>query len=413
MQIVINLFGGLLAFGWGAITADYASGARRGRTLETVAPYAPGEHAPPLSVVLAACNEEEKLPMAFRTLLAQEYPGPFEIVAVDDRSTDRTPELLDALAREAPPGKRVAVLHLTHLPDGWLGKTHALYQGARHATGVYVLFTDADIRFAPDALSRAVRYADAEGLDHLVSFFRLDLRGFWEHAFGLCFSWLFFLRFRPWRVRNPKTAEYLGVGGFNLVRRTTYEAIGTHRAIALEVADDMELGRRVKHSGFSSDVIGSGSLITVRWQEGLSGLMNGLTKNAYAGLDYSVWVLLRSVALLLLTVLWPFIGMFVARGRRGRAGYAFSAAAILGLGGWHARTGGIPAGYALTLPVSTLLLIAVMFRSAWYTTRNGGITWRDTFYPLDTLRARILPPVPETVAPSLVVGSSGAEGIHP
>ena len=355
-------------------------------------------NAPTLSVIVAACNEEEKLPQAFRTLLAQEYPGGLEIVAVDDRSTDTTPALLDTLAGEAPGGVRVVVLHIRDLPPGWLGKNHALYQGANQATGDWLLFTDADIRFAPDALSRAVHFADRDGLDFLASFFRLDLRGVGEHVFGLCFSVLFWLRFRPWRVRNRRTRNYLGIGGFNLIRRETYEAIGTHRALALEVADDMELGRRVKHAGYPAGVIGSAHLITVRWQEGLAGLMNGLTKNAYAGLEYSPAVLFASAGLLLAAVVAPFVLLAVSRGR-GRLGWGVASALIVAVAARHARTGGIPAAYALTLPVSTLLLITVMFRSAWITERQGGVTWRGTFYRLADLRARAIPPAPALVEP--------------
>jgi GT2 family glycosyltransferase len=396
MRIVINLFGGLLAFGWTAVATDYFGGARRARTMEQELPYPPDTaDAPPLSVVVAACNEQDKLPAAFRSLLAQEYPGPFEIVAVDDRSTDATPRIVDALAREGRErGKRVVVLHLTKLPLGWLGKTHALYQGTRKARGRWLLFTDADVVFEPDALSRAVRFAETERLHHLACFMKLDLRGFWENVFGLAFSYFFFMRYRPWRVRDHRTNEYLGIGGFNMVLRDAYEAVGTHRAIALEVADDMELGRRIKRAGFTSDVIGVKRLIRVRWQEGLSGLMGGLVKNAYAGLDFSPFVLLRSSALLLWAVIWPLAGMVAATDRRARVGYGLSTACLLATGACHARTGGIPMGYAFTLPLSSLLLIAVMFRSAYVTERNRGITWRGTFYPLRELRARAVPPIP-------------------
>lgn len=396
MRVVVNLFGGLIAFGWAMVAADYAAGARRSHRLDRIDPIAPSDAAAPsISVVVAACNEIEKMPRAFRSLLAQNYPGPMQIVAVDDRSTDGTSEALDLLARETPPGKSVVILHLRHLPDGWLGKTHALWRGARRATGEYLLFTDADIVFQPDTLARAIGFAEREHLDHLVSFFSLDLRGFWEHAFGLCFGFLFFLRFRPWHVRNPKRAEYLGVGGFNLVRRTAYDAIGTHRAIALDVADDMELGRKLKQAGFASDVIGAADHIVVRWQEGLTGLMGGLVKNAYATSDFSILSVSGSIALLLATIFWPFIGVFAAPSTRSRIGYGTAAATFLGLGAWHARTLGIAPAYALTLPVTTLMLAGVMIRSAYVTEKNGGITWRGTFYPIDVLRERAIPPVPD------------------
>ncbi|MES2461864.1 MAG: glycosyltransferase family 2 protein [Armatimonadota bacterium] len=397
MRLVVNLLGGLLAVGWAGVAADYAAGARRGRTLESQPPFSPDQQAPSLSIVVAACNEEEKIAPAFRSLMVQEYPGPLQIVAIDDRSTDRTPALLDELAQEAPVGTQVLVLHLDSLPPGWLGKNHALYQGAQRASGAWILFTDADVIFGPDALSRGVHLAEREKLDHLVAFFGLDLRGFWENVFGLAFSLFFFLRFRPWHVRNPRRKEYLGIGGFNLIRSSAYETIGTHRAIALEVADDMELGRRVKIAGLSSDVVGAKDLVQVRWQEGLGGLMNGLTKNAYAALHYSWAAVVTSSGLLLVTVVWPYIGLIAARNRAARAAYAFCTAAITLIGSYHARTGNIAPLYSLTLPFSTLLLIVVMFRSALTTERNGGITWRSTFYPLEVLRARAVPPPPPLI----------------
>lgn len=392
-RIAVNVLGGLLAVGWTLIALEYIGGARRARVLEEQPPFEEGTTVPSLSVVVAACNEEEKIAAAFRTLITQNYPGSLQLVAVDDRSTDATGAILDDLAEEGRTrGVTVTVVHLHELPSGWLGKTHALYRGAQTATGRWILFTDADVRFGPSALSRAVRFAEAENLDHLVALFRLELRGFWENVFALCFSFLFFMRFRPWRLRRPNSTAYLGVGGFNLVRRDAYAQSGTHRALALEVADDMELGRRVRRAGLVSDVLGVRELITVRWQEGLSGLMNGLTKNAYAGLNYAPLELAVSVALLLGSMVWPVFGAFFAPSRRARWSYRVALAEIIGIGAYHATTGSIRPAYALTLPLSTLLLIAVMFRSAFVTERNGGITWRGTFYPLSDLRARQIPP---------------------
>jgi glycosyltransferase involved in cell wall biosynthesis len=395
VRFVLNLLGGLLPLGWSTLAADYFLGERHTKTVEELPPFAPEEEAPALSVIVPACNEEEKLPAAFRSLLAREYPGPFEIVAIDDRSTDGTPALLDTLAEEGEArGVNVTALHLTELPKGWLGKTHALFRGARRASGEYLLFTDADVVFQPSALSRILRYVETEGLDHLSVLAKFDLRGFREHVFGFCFSALFVFRFRPWRVRKPGTSQYMGIGAFNLVHRDAYEAIGTHRTIALEVADDMELGRRIKEAGFRSEVIGSREMISVRWQEGISGLMGGLIKNAYAGMHYSPVTLLASVALVAYTVLWPTFELLTTRNRFRRACHAVSLGAFLAMAAAHARRTGIPVRYAFTLPFSTLLLLYVMFRSAYITEKNGGITWRGTFYPLDELRARTVPPLP-------------------
>ncbi|GAB4457984.1 MAG: glycosyltransferase family 2 protein [Armatimonadaceae bacterium] len=403
MQFVIPLFGGLLAAAWSGIAAEYTRGVRQGKSLRQQQPYpkpspaggVPAE-VPSLSVLIAACNEEEKLPTAFRSLLAQEYPGSFEIVVVNDRSTDRTGAILDALtaeAQESHPDKNVLVLHNRHLPTGWLGKTHAQYQAAKRANGEWLLFTDADIVFEETALSRAVRFAETEKVDHLVTFMNLDLRGFWENVFGLGFSFLFFMRFRPWQVRNPKSSAYLGVGGFNLVRRYAYDGMGTHRAIALEVADDMELGRQLKRNGYVSEVVDADGLISVRWQEGLDGLMGGLVKNAYAGLNYSPLQVVSATGQLLAGIWVPIMGTILAKGKA-RTGYGIATAILLGLASFHARAGKIPPAYGLTLPISTLLLIVVMWRSMFVTEKNGGITWRGTFYPLETLRERAIPAEP-------------------
>jgi hypothetical protein len=122
--------------------------------------------------------------------------------------------------------------------------------------------------------------------------------------------------------------------------------------------------------------------------------MNGLTKNSYAALNFSWFTVIKSSALLLLTVVWPYVGLVAARNRAARAAYGFCTGAITLIGAYHARTGNIAPLYSLTLPFSSLLLIVVMFRSALTTERNGGITWRDTFYSLDELRRAAVPPVP-------------------
>ena len=195
-------------------------------------------------------------------------------------------------------------------------------------------------------------------------------------------------------MANPHRPEFLGVGGFNLVRRRAYDALGTHRALALEVADDLMLGKRVKDAGFASDVIDAADQVTVRWQEGLTGLMGGLVKNAYAGFDYNPRKLLWALAQLGLGVCWPALGVFFARRRRTRAACGIALAEMMAIAAHRARAGHIPIVYALTLPLGTILMIGVILRSTYVTERQGGITWRGTFYPLDQLRANRLPPPP-------------------
>jgi cellulose synthase/poly-beta-1,6-N-acetylglucosamine synthase-like glycosyltransferase len=121
---------------------------------------------PKLSVILAARDEERSVNESVVSMLDQDYSGVLEVIAVNDRSTDRTGEILDELVSRHP-GK-LLVLKVESLPEGWLGKTHALYTGAAEATGEWLLFTDADVVFSEDCADRAVRYATSTGLDHLT-----------------------------------------------------------------------------------------------------------------------------------------------------------------------------------------------------------------------------------------------------
>ncbi|MDX1931009.1 MAG: glycosyltransferase family 2 protein [Capsulimonadales bacterium] len=402
-QAAFHLVGGLLAVGMALVITDYFLGNRNARELREEPPLSPDtDDVPTVSVVIAACNEEEKFPDAFRTLIAQEYPGRLELIVAEDRSTDTTPALADALAIEATDhGKAAIVLHIEHLPPGWLGKTHALYQGAANAGGEYLLFADADIHFAPDALARAVGLMRRENLDHLTVFPELFLRGFRETLFGLTFSYFFVLKFRPWRVRDPKAKEYLGVGAFNMVRRDAYDRVGTHRRIALEVADDMELGHRIKEEGLRSDVVGASGLVGVRWQESFAGLLNGLVKNAYSGFHFSPLNVFLGLSQMIVGIFLPPVGALLATDRRARAAYAVTSLSLIAGGAHHARRAAIPMAYALCLPVSAALLFYVTLRSMYVTERNGGVTWRNTFYPLAELRTRAIPPPPPPVPPTL------------
>ena len=179
-----------------------------------------------------------------------------KVIAVDDRSEDATLEILNNFAQR---DTRLKVVHIAELPQGWLGKPHALEMAYRESQGEWLVFTDADVQFAPDLLRRALALMEQERSDHLTLLAGLDLRGFWEPTavgyLGVCFA----LGVRPWRVSNPKSRVYMGVGAFQMIRRSTYEAIGTHRGLAMEVLDDMKLGKLVKLNGFRSGVAPSSS----------------------------------------------------------------------------------------------------------------------------------------------------------
>src|SRR4051812_1089949 len=176
-----------------------------------------------------------------------------EIVAVDDRSTDDTGAVLERMAAS---DQRIRVVHITELPSGWLGKNHALHVGAALASGEYLLFTDADIVFDPDAMARAVAYTEDTGIDHLTLGPELESASMLLELVVTYFTLGFFLLYKPWLVHEADRDEHIGVGAFTLVRTSLYRTFDGHRRIALRPDDDIKLGRMVKVAGGRQRIAG-------------------------------------------------------------------------------------------------------------------------------------------------------------
>src|SRR5215472_18931674 len=258
---------------------------------------------PRVSIIVPARNEEAEIANCLRSLLVLDYDN-YEVIAVNDRSTDRTGEIMEEIAkssdvRGAPllargAGSRIStasfrVIHHSELPAGWLGKTHAMWTAADQATGDWLLFTDADVIFKPDSLRRALAYAEAEPADHVVLFPRMIMKRPGEYMMIAFFQTMFMFGHRPWKVADPSTDDHMGVGAFNLVRRCVYDAVGTYEALRMEVLDDMKLGKVVKNSGFRQRNVFGGDLISIRWAHGAFGVVNNLTKNFFAILSFQSW----------------------------------------------------------------------------------------------------------------------------
>jgi glycosyltransferase involved in cell wall biosynthesis len=335
-----------------------------------------------LAVVVPACNEEDSIEQALRRLIALDYPN-YQMIAVNDRSSDRTGAIMDAVA--ASSNGRLKVVHITELPAGWLGKTHAMWSAARQSDSDWILFTDADVMFRPDCLRRTIAYAEAERADHVVLLPKIIMKCAGEKMMVGFFQLLFVFGHRPWKVADPKAKDHIGVGAFNLVRRSVYEQIGTYATLKFEVVDDMKLGKVVKNAGFRQRVIFGDDLIEIRWAKGARGVVNNLTKNFFAVMSFQPWRAVGgSVAMAILNLL-PFWGTFFAPGWT-RIPYAVTLASMFLLYAGIWRKVEISPWYFLLHPVSTLLFIYTMMRSMIVTLRNGGVEWRGTFYPLEELK---------------------------
>jgi glycosyltransferase involved in cell wall biosynthesis len=375
---------GFTAFFWLTHGLRVAYGASKLPRLKDFAPAA-AANCPRISLMFAARDEEEKLPAALATLMELDYPN-LEVIAVDDRSKDSTGRILDARAATNP---RLRVVHITELPPGWVGKPHALQRAFEVSTGDWLLFTDADVRFERDALRRAITLAKQRNLDHLTLFGDVEMTGFWEKVLIPFFALAFQIASDPHRASNPHSHFYVGVGAFQLLQRSAYEASGTHRRLAMEVVDDMKLGKIIKQSGFRSGAGIAQDSVAIRWHAGVGNVVRGVTKNFFAAAGYSLPLVALAIAGLLLTNVMPFPGVVFGHGWI----RFLAATAIVIILGFHAAiavTMRISPLYALTHPLGAVLLGYMLLRSTAVTLKQGGIVWRDTFYALEELKRGVV-----------------------
>jgi glycosyl transferase family 2 len=370
---------------WLATACALALGLRRLKSLADVTPWPDGA-LPSLTIIAAAKDEADRIERAVRSFLAQDYPG-LQLIVVDDRSVDGTGAILDRMARGTP-GLRV--IHVDALPQGWIGKCNALARASAAAKTEWLLFTDGDIEFAPDAVRRAASLALEQKLDHLAVAPDMILDSLGEALFVGYFLAMFYLSQRPWRAPDPRARSSIGIGAFNLVRREAYERSGGHERIRYELVDDLGLGKILKRSGARQMLALHGGAVRAKWQVGVRGLIRGVEKNAFAALRYRTGVALPAVASQVVVALAPVAGLFLP----GPAPKAAAAAAWVGVALVYAvtsRGARIRPWHAILMPVGGILFSFAIFRSIALAVARGGLFWRGTFYPLAELRRGMLP----------------------
>jgi len=379
--------GSLLALAWFSRLVDAAIGMPRiadiARPEWDRSPATPtGE--PRVSIIVPARNEEEDIHETLVRLLALDYSN-YEVIAVNDRSTDRTGAIIDDVAASSEAHGLLKAIHIPDLPSGWLGKTHAMWTSAQQATGAWLLFTDADVQFKPDALRRAVAYAETERADHVVLFPRMIMKRPSERMMIAFFQALFVFGHRPWKVADPRARDHMGVGAFNMVRRSVYDAVGTYRALRMEVLDDMKLGKVIKNAGFAQRNVFGEDLISLYWARGAFGMVNNLTKNFFAVLSFQWPRTVATIVGLGFLNLGPLLGVWLAHGWA-RLPYAIALVSLFGIYYGMSGMSAVPAYYFFLHPVSTSLFMYTLLRSMIQTLANGGVVWRGTKYPLEELR---------------------------
>ena len=344
-------------------------------------------NSPRLTVIVPACNEQRDLPACLHSLLAQDYPN-LRILAVNDRSTDQTGPVLDAIH-----DPRLEALHITTLPPGWLGKTHAMAFAADHALRSphppdFLLFTDADVLFRPDALRRALAHAVLTRADHLVLPPTTLIRR-WDEAALLGLFQIFGLwAARPWRIADPQAKDAIGIGAFNLIRTSAYQRIGGFHALRMEIIEDLGLARRVKAAHLRQRIVFGRNLVSIHWASGTAGLVNVMTKNIFSGFRFHRSLLLAACAWLALFNVLPFVALWF---------WPLTIPAALTLASMAlgymlmGRPSGISPWNVLLAPFAASAYIYALLRSMIVTLHHGGVTWRGTFYPLAELRKNAAP----------------------
>lgn len=337
---------------------------------------------PLLSVIVAAKDEEKHIEASLLSQFQQTYSN-IEWIVVNDRSTDQTGSIIDRMAKTEP---RMRCIHIEHLSEGWLGKNHALYEGFLQSKGEYILFTDADIIFEKDTVSKAITYFQNQKLDHLTLAPNLKGSSFWTNAFVSFFLFGFGYFKRPWKSNDPKSKSAIGIGAFNLLTRNAYEEIGTHRNIKMRPDDDLMLGRQIKEAGKKQHLALALTHLQVEWYPDLRSALVGLEKNTFAGLFYSYFMVLFAISGLFLSQLFPFIALFVTTGT---TQLIFLLSILMLFLAYNQTANKMAKGaniYLTVFPVTVLLFIYSIARATILTLYRGGIIWRGTFYSIKQLK---------------------------
>lgn len=335
---------------------------------------------PSVAIVIAVRNEEDEIETALSTVAAINYPN-YHVFVINDRSTDGTPAKLEAIAAI---NKHIKIITIKELPEGWLGKNHALYQGYLASNHEWLLFTDADVSYHVDTLSKAMMFIEEKAVDHLTVLPAITSRSRLFRSVVTTFSLMLFMKLMPWLAPHKRFKASIGIGAFNLVRRKAYEAAGTHKAFSLRPDDDLKLGEHIKSAGFNQQVAYGKGMIRLEWYVSLRQFIAGLMKNTFSISNYNLFLAFAYAIAVLVVMILP-VPLFLL------SGYPFYIAALLILFSQAmvmVLARGIDARWwqAFIVPFAGAIMMYIIVVSAVRNLWQGGIYWRGTFYPLKELR---------------------------
>jgi chlorobactene glucosyltransferase len=369
-----------------------------------VTPAEPPADAPLISVCVPARNEEKNIRRCVESLLAQTYPN-FEVIVLDDRSTDGTAKILAelreadskvsrlSLQRRETLESRLSILHGSDLPSGWAGKPHALTQASASARGDWLCFVDADTFAAPEAIASCYVKAIETKADLFTIMTFQELGSFWEKVLMPLVMTALSVGFSPRKVNDPKERVAVANGQFILIKRAVYDAIGGHEKVKDQIVEDKALSEQVKWNGYRLIIADGHEMARTRMYTSLAGMWEGWTKNIYLGLRDTPSMLMlgafgATLALIaaLFLPLWPLLGLlWLLNGGGMLAVSVIIKSLIVWTALLWARANvshglGISRLYALTVPLGAGLFAAIMLTSAWKILSGQGVSWRGRVY---------------------------------
>ncbi|PYS79510.1 MAG: hypothetical protein DMF70_12910 [Acidobacteria bacterium] len=383
LPVILTGFVWFIAFAWLISFALTLYGLSRQKPLMPTSHLPATSEAPLVSILVPARNEQNRvLADCICSILAQDY-GRFEVIAVNDRSTDATGTILETLAKS---DDRLRAIEGGEPPVGWLGKPYAMQQALNHAGGEWILATDADMIFDRAALRTAMDRTLAGKGDAMTLIPHFEAGSFWERVMIPTWAWVLLMFTLFYRISNPKTHGAVGIGGFFLMRRGVLERIGGYEALQDEVLEDVRLAEMIKRSGACLLTEHAPNLLSTRMYRNFGEMWECSTKNWFSGMKFSLpFALSGVVAMYLMSVLPPLIALAsaiaIAAGVSADLWLLLIPAAlswllqVLVLAIVSKRSKVSPA-YALTAPLGLGLLYAMLFDSSIRISTGKGVTWK-------------------------------------
>jgi glycosyltransferase involved in cell wall biosynthesis len=335
---------------------------------------------PKVSIIVPFHNEQDELKRAMTSLCSLDYDN-YEIIAVDDRSSDAGNAIVSEFVKKC---SNLKLITIDSLPNHWLGKPHALHQGLLHATGDYILFTDADVVFEATVLRRAIDYMISDDLGHLTLSPTIETTNFTMKMLMPFLLYIMLMAMMPWRVKNLKMRDAVGIGAFNCVSRKALDTIGGVSHLALNPIDDVGLARQLKRHSIKQGIANPEHLLKLKWYSTLQACKIGFEKNIFAFFDFS---LIKSTVALIGFLLFIFLPIIILPLSH-RLSFIMSSISIINvylairLVCHQLKT---PKKYALLYPIAALITLYIGIRSVSLCFLRQGIYWGGVFFPLKSL----------------------------